>query len=242
MNQSGSSESDKSRLRALFRRRVLRFSRIELLCAIVLFIVVAPFIDDSSHRRVIEAVFLSITLRSSVFAVGPRRGTVIVTVLLIVPALGIQWAHHLAPDLIPRHLPLTAGMIFIGYVIANLLRATLRTPRVDLEVLCGAIAAYLLLGILWMLAYSLVGYVSPDAFVFNGPNAADRKMEGFDAFYFSFVTLSTVGYGDVTPVSNVAKMLAITEAVTGMFYVAILIARLVSVYSATSAAETDIDE
>jgi hypothetical protein len=57
-------------------------------------------------------------------------------------------------------------------------------------------------------------------------------MQGFNAFYFSFVTLSTVGYGDITPVSKVARMLAALEAMTGLLYVAVLIARLVSLYSA----------
>ncbi len=56
-------------------------------------------------------------------------------------------------------------------------------------------------------------------------------MEGFNAFYFSFITLSTVGYGDITPVSKVARMLAATEAMTGLLYVAVLIARLVALYS-----------
>ena len=56
-------------------------------------------------------------------------------------------------------------------------------------------------------------------------------MDGFNAFYFSFVTLSAIGYGDITPVSRVARMLAVTEAVTGMFYVPMLVARLVSIHS-----------
>jgi hypothetical protein len=56
-------------------------------------------------------------------------------------------------------------------------------------------------------------------------------MEGFNAFYFSFITLSTVGFGDITPVSKVARTLAAMEAITGLFYVAVLISRLVALYS-----------
>ena len=67
---------------------------------------------------------------------------------------------------------------------------------------------------------------------FNTANGAQEGMKTFNAFYFSFITLSTVGYGDITPVSKVARMLAAMEAVTGMLYVATLIARLVSLYSA----------
>ena len=62
-------------------------------------------------------------------------------------------------------------------------------------------------------------------------------MKGFNALYFSFTTLSTVGFGDIVPVSGAARMLAIVEAVFGMFYVTLLIARLVSLYSSKSPLE-----
>jgi hypothetical protein len=58
-------------------------------------------------------------------------------------------------------------------------------------------------------------------------------MTGFTGLYFSFITLSTVGYGDITPVSRAARLLTAMEAVTGLLYVAVLIARLVSLYSRT---------
>ncbi len=73
------------------------------------------------------------------------------------------------------------------------------------------------------------GYAA--AFAFNTNTGTKETMEGFNAFYFSFITLSTVGYGDITPVSKVARMLAAMEAMTGLFYMAVLIARLVALYS-----------
>lgn len=62
-------------------------------------------------------------------------------------------------------------------------------------------------------------------------NRGAQSMDGFTGFYFSFMTLSTVGYGDITPVSKIARWLAAMEAMTGLLYVAVLIARLVSLYS-----------
>ena len=85
-----------------------------------------------------------------------------------------------------------------------------------------------MLGLLWTLAYWLVDQLNPGAFSFNTANETKKTMVGFNAFYFSFITLSTVGYGDITPVSKVARMLAATEAMTGLLYVAVLISRLVS--------------
>jgi voltage-gated potassium channel Kch len=88
-----------------------------------------------------------------------------------------------------------------------------------------------MLGMVWAFAYMLVGSMTPDAFAFSAPSATARPMDRDEAFYFSFVTLSTVGYGDITPVSHAARMLAVVEAMTGLLYVAVLIARLVSMYS-----------
>jgi len=113
----------------------------------------------------------------------------------------------------------------------NLLRFVLRASSVDSEVLCASISAYLTLGLIWTMAYWLVEQLTPGAFAFNTTTGTKETMEGFNAFYFSLITLSTVGYGDITPVSKVARMLAAMEAMTGLFYVAVLIARLVALYS-----------
>ncbi|PYL60471.1 MAG: hypothetical protein DMF31_04465 [Verrucomicrobia bacterium] len=104
-------------------------------------------------------------------------------------------------------------------------------PPVTSEVLCASISAYLMLGLIWTLAYWLVDRLTPGgAFSFN-TNTGEHSINGFTGFYFSFITLSTAGYGDITPVSKIARWLAAMEAMTGLLYVAVLIARLVSLYS-----------
>src|SRR3954463_12683418 len=98
----------------------------------------------------------------------------------------------------------------IGFVVLNLLQFVLRVSAVDVEVLCASISAYLMLGLIWTIAYWLVDELIPGAFVFNTSTVTKERMEGFNAFYFSFVTPTTVGYGDIIPVSKVARMLAAT--------------------------------
>ena len=158
------------------------------------------------------------------------KRVLIVAIILAIPAIGGRWINDLQPDLIPPSVFLGAGLILVGFVVANLLRFVLRAPSVNVEVLCASIAAYLMLGLMWTMAYWLVDQLTPGgAFSFN-TNAGTQSMNGFNAFYFSFITLSTVGYGDITPASRIARWLAAMEAMTGMLYVAVLIARLVALY------------
>ena len=71
----------------------------------------------------------------------------------------------------------------------------------------------------------------PGAFSFNLSGASAHSLSQFEAYYFSFITLSTVGYGDISPLTNGARTLAMTEAMTGTLYMAVLISRLVALYS-----------
>ena len=209
--------------------RLHRFSTVELLVALALLFFFFPFVEEVKGGDVIVSILLSLVLLSAVLAVADRKGVFFIALVLAIPAIAGRWINHFRPDLVPPPVFLIAGLALIAFVVANLLRFVLRAPSVNTEVLSASISAYLMLGLLWTVAYWLVAQVTPNAFAFN--TGTKETMAGFNAFYFSFVTLSTVGYGDITPVSKVARMLAAMEAMTGLLYVAVLIARLVALYS-----------
>jgi hypothetical protein len=166
---------------------------------------------------------------------GGRRA--LVGVVLVAPAAIGEWLNYWRPELLIYLVTRGVGLLFIGFVVVQLLRFIVYAPRVDSEVLCAAIAGYLLSGFAWSLAYALLGRLDPNSFAFTLGPKSGQSMNGFTGLYFSFITLSTVGYGDIIPVSEVARMLAIVEAMFGMFYMALLIARLVSLYSSKSPLE-----
>src|SRR6266513_2603408 len=214
-----------------------RFSAVQLLIALGLFFACAPFVEEINGGDLIVSFLLSLVLLSAILAVAGRRRTLIVALLLAVPTLAARWANYFRPDLVPAGVFLIGGLLMFTFVVAHLLRFVLRAPSVTTEVLCASISAYLMLGLMWTMAYWLVDQLTPGgAFSFN-TNTGTRSINGFNGFYFSFVTLSTVGYGDITPVSRIARWLAAMEAMTGLLYVAVLIARLVSLYSASGSAE-----
>jgi hypothetical protein len=224
---------DKHSLGLVSRRLGLRrFSAVGLLIALGLlfFFFFFPFVEEVKGGDLIVSILLSLVLLSAVFTVASRR-TLIVALLLAIPAVAGEWINHFQPHLVPPPIFLVAGLLLVAFVVVNLLRFVLRAPSVNAEVLCASISAYLMLGLIWTMAYWLVDQLTPGrAFSFN-TNAGRQSMNGFNAFYFSFITLSTVGYGDITPLSRIARWLAAMEAMTGLLYVAVLIARLISLYS-----------
>jgi hypothetical protein len=213
------------------REGLYRYSMAFFLGALTLMIIVSPFIERFEDG-LIEAVLLTLVLSSAVLAVGGRRIAFIWGSMLSVPALAGKWVNYFRPDLVPAEAVLLSGLMFVGFVVLNILGHILRASRVDSEILCAAIANYLMMGLLWSFAYLLVARIVPDAFAFTAGAPSGRAMIGFNSLYFSFTTLSTIGFGDIVPVSGAPRMLAILEAIVGMFYMTMLVARLVSIYSA----------
>jgi len=221
----------------LRRLRFRRFSTVQLLIALALLFTCAPFVEEIKGGHLILSFLFSLVLLSAVLAVANRKRVLVIALVLAIPAIAGRWINNFRPDLVPPAVFLVGGLILIIFVVGHLLRFVLRAPVVTTEVLCASISAYLMLGLMFTMAYWLVDQLTPGgAFSFN-TNAGTRSINGFNGFYFSFITLSTVGYGDITPVSKVARMLAAMEAMTGLLYVAVLIARLVSLYSAPGPAE-----
>lgn len=194
----------------------------------MLLFVSAPLLEDLPSGELIEALLLTLVMISGVNAVGGGHKSLIVALLLVSPALAGKWVSYFQPQLLHPWLVPLATMVFFAYVIARVLAFIVRTARVDTNVLCAGISGYLMLGLLWMLAYLALARRNPHAF-----SVPSGTLDPFSAFYFSFMTLCTVGYGDITPASKAARMLAVIEAIAGLFYTAVLISRLVSIYSST---------
>jgi len=128
------------------------------------------------------------------------------------------------------------GFLLIAIVFA--LKQVVFGTEISFNRLVGAVCVYLLLGTIWALAYTLVDALSPGSFTGLSLQQEGRVWDS-DWLYFSFVTMTTLGYGDISPVSATARALAYMQAVFGQFYVAILVAGLVSAYISRRQSEHD---
>lgn len=196
-----------------------------LLVALVILIVVYPLIQG---MLVLNAM-LTAVLFTALYAVSERRRQRVVALLLGIPYFIALWLYQLGTDHVAvAVLGPALGALFLGYVTQVLLRHVMRAGRVDAEMIYGAIAGYLLLGLIWAMLYAVIETLQPGSFSLTATNEGSRPWD--DLLYYSFVTLTTLGYGDVLPLSPRVRSLAILEAVTGVFYVAVLVARLVSLH------------
>lgn len=173
-------------------------------------------------------LFLAMNLIAGVLGLeagGRRRVLLIVagTTLLIHFAFG-QAAVYLRPA------ALAFWTVIALLSAAFALRYALRSTRVDAEHLYAALSAYLLGGVFFGALYHGVAHVWPGSF---NASVATGALPLPDAIYFSFVTLATLGYGDLVPVTGIARGLAVIEAVSGQLFLAVLVARLVSSHVGT---------
>lgn len=220
------------------RRRpgIFRYSAAIFLGTIILWLVSEPYLEDVPLGDVLRPASFTLLLVAAALAIGERKKILIWAALVSTSAVFMLWMRHFRPDLLRQEYLFWTVLLFALYVSIRLLHFVLSAPVVDAEVLCAAVATYLMVALSWAFMYILVGLRNPQAFVWTIP-PPHHKMEGFTAIYFSLTTQATLGYGDIVPRSYTARLLAVAQAVGGMFFVTILIARLVSVYSSRRGTE-----
>jgi hypothetical protein len=189
--------------------------------------ILEPLLFDRTGIRFLLDIFFSVILFTSIYAVSEKRGTALMAILLALPKLGTIWASSFITHPLLHLFDSVFGIIFIGYIIVLILTHIFRQEDVSLETIYGAIVVYILIGIVWVFLYNFTEFLHPNSFSIAPEFATDSRKA---LYYFSFVTLTTLGYGDITPVSAPARSLAMLEAIMGQMYIAVLIARLVGIH------------
>lgn len=193
------------------------------------------------YARIVMTLIFVVTLLSAMLAACQSRLTVLIAVSLAVPAVAVK-AVSLAVDRpavqLLEHL---LGMLLLGYVMLVLLRYLFVQDRVTVNTISASLCVYLLLGVWWAITYSLMEQLHPGSFAVSIAQEGERGVMHFGSeqsvfpLYFSFVTMSTLGFGDIVPTSMPARMFAAVEAIMGQLYLVVLVARLVGLHISHSA-------
>ncbi|PKL63527.1 MAG: ion transporter [Methanomicrobiales archaeon HGW-Methanomicrobiales-2] len=196
-----------------------------LLASLILLLAVYPYAGAGPTGTVALKVLSSFILITGVYAVSNRRRQVVIAALLAVPAFGLGWLHVVTGNPVIGTAESVFTLLFYAFTALFGLFRVLGERRVTTDTIYGAVSVYLLMGLTWATAYGLVESISPGSFS-AGPGGGAFTFP--TSIYYSFVTLATLGYGDITPITDQARSLAVLETVSGTIYIAVLIARLVA--------------
>jgi len=198
-----------------------------LLVLILLTIVLTPFLDQFIETRVLMDIFLTVLFFGIIFAIRSKRSHLIIASILVLPLIISTWSIYFYDS---THLSLLTrifGALFFAYAVIIILQIVVRSTEVTQETIFAAIVAYLLIALMWAFLYMTMELVIPGSF--TRPEASIRA-ETIHFEYFSFVTITTLGYGDITPLTDRASALVLLEALVGQIYLVVLVAWLVGMY------------
>jgi Ion channel len=228
-------------LREEFHRLIAPRRHSVLLAAIIAVFLVRPFTGDSGVGPPLMSLLMMALLLMALYNIdvdelvgdreilmAQRRRRNMIAWTLAAAAIVERWISIFAPEHSFHMGGSGLWLLLLAYVTWNGLRALLRQKEVTREVISMSISTYLLLGLTCGMLYNVIYDLHPNAFAFSAgaPNSSQQAIPIL--MYFSLTTLSTIGFGDITPVTLQARYLAVAEGITGQFYLAILVARLVS--------------
>lgn len=202
-----------------------------LLIVLGLMILAHPFLESTSNGRLMLNLLNSTILIVAVYSISGSKRQIIAAVILVIPALIGQWFILARKEFSLQPLFLLVALAFYAFVAVNLLRHVLDQRPVDADKICGAICAYMLIGLAFGLIYFEIETLYPGSFIIAYPHDESHGLDLFDLIYFSITTMTTTGFGDIFPKTAYARAVTNTQQLVGTFYVAILIARLASLYS-----------
>jgi hypothetical protein len=216
------------------RKRVdwlLRWKFLTLFVTLLLIVVAYPVLRDIFQTRLVFDVVFTLVFLGGVLAVFSNRRSRILAFVLGAPTVLGVWSGYVLPSL-PR-LPMIVAfhltaVLFFAFIIISVLKSLSR--EVTSDGIYGAFCGYLLLGIIFGHVFCVVETLVPGSFQASAgmpshsPN--DDRLHAF-LTYFSFMTLTTIGYGDIVPLSQAARALVVVEAVLGQFYIVVVMAELI---------------
>ena len=222
----------------------IRFKFRTLLIFLFMLAVIDPILSEFGRTGLnfLDIIF-TIFLLTALYSISGNRKILMVGVFLITPIFLVGWSGYAKDNFFLALLIFSFGMAFFGFVAASILKHIVAEERVTIDLIYGSACVYFLIGFFWSIGYGIIELLMPGSFSVSGEllcradYTSHYGLLNDNLSYFSFVTLTTLGYGDIVPVSGAAKTFAALEAIVGQLYIALLVARLVGLHTAQSMAD-----
>ena len=202
-----------------------------LLVSILCLLIFTPIFQGVIGVRILMNVFITAILIFGTYAASKKTYIAITAVSLALPMLVLIWTSHFVDIPFLVFMGDCFAIAFLAFLVIVILSFIFSEHEVTINVIYASIVVYLLIAIMWAFVYSVLESIHPGSFAAGeGQIEAGRRLY----IYYSFVTITTLGYGDITPTTDLSNTFSFLEAVTGQLYIAILIARLVGIQIAQS--------
>ena len=204
-----------------------------LLLAICVLIFLMPLAAEQHPQAEILRALITLVLVAGVFASTRTPWVLRTSLFLAISASGTGWAADIMDSQTMALTSYVLALLNILFVIVVVSRVVLRRKQITTDAVFGGLSVFLLIGLAFMILYGLVEFAQPGSFLVRGETieagqTLTRESASFVQFlYFSLITLSTVGYGDILATRPLAQMLAATEGIIGQLFLAVVVARLV---------------
>jgi len=214
--------------------RMAIHSRFGILFVTLVLVMFMPYFMPAPVSRYGIPLLFTLVMLTALAAVADTRRQRVFGAALAVPTLLFAWL-DLVPGDLTTYLKLVLTLAFFLYVALAIFRHVLHAHEVDISTIFAAVSVYFMLAYIWATCYALLELASPGSISITAlgtETGFDRIASSGYLTYFSFVTLTTLGYGDVTPASDFARVLAVNEAALGQLFLVVLVARLVGLHTA----------
>ncbi|MGD2078580.1 MAG: ion channel [Chloroflexota bacterium] len=209
-------------------------------CLLVAVIILLTYLlqELESDIPALDIVF-AVVILAAVYVAGSERNWLLIAILLAIPTLALSLFSSISawPPTTLGYIYLGSITAFIAFATVAVIREVLLADRVTVHTISGAMVVYLLIGLVWALLYIIAEGRHPQSFSFTQVSALETGQSPdllSSLTYFSLITLTSTGYGDITPLSDTARALASLQAVFGQIFLAVLVAWLVGKYLAHS--------
>lgn len=209
-------------------------------------LVALPLLEWSAGRGLRFPIVFSLVLMAATWVNRTQRWILVAAILTGLGALAGNAVSLADGSIVPRIAGDLSGLALLGLTTFVILNSVVRTRRVDLDTVIGGICVYLLIGLSFTMIFRFLIDLDPAAFMLGdrplGEASLDASSQPARLLYFSFITLTTTGLGDIRPTSEIAQMLTAGEALAGQLYIAIFVARLMGLHIEAGRLRTERDD
>ena len=205
-----------------------KYKMFNFMASILILLILSAILEGHKYGYLVINTASTIVFILGVYTAGRNKRNVLILILLGLPWFLSEWIFTKSPETI------FASVLFFLFIIGIIMDHILHTEEVTTDTLYGAVCVFLLLGLLWASIYGFLEYVSPGIiFVTNNTDIVDHLTSN-EIIYYSYTTLTTLGYGDITSLTPEGRIVSVLEAIVGQLFLAFLVARLVATYTANA--------